>query len=161
MLILSSHCPLMFSLNILDGWHPGVIFYDKNWAFWSSAFLLTLRCATFLGILAALVIALSIKFAGYYLARSNSFSSFNLRPLRSFVVQILIILKANGYGIAFEVALGWQEDGSKYWLECVFFLCKSISILPFSMPNSVSKNGIELFFSHPQLSSGDSFSGVV
>ena len=110
----------------------------KTGRFWSSAFLLTLRSATFLGILDALVIALSIKFSGYSLARSNSFSSFNLRSLRSFLVQILMILKANEYGIAFDVALGWQDDGSKYWLECVFFLCKSISILPFSMLSSVS-----------------------
>ena len=81
-------------------------YFKTNTGRWSDIFLLTFSKATFLGICMALFMAVSMRFSGYSLARSNSLSYFSLRSLLSSFVQIRMILRAKEYGMALEVALG-------------------------------------------------------
>ena len=76
-------------------------------------------------------------------------------------VQILRILRHSEHGILVVVCLGWHELGSKYWFLSVFFLYRSISILPFFISHEVSKNWIDFFRVKWHFSFKGSFSKLV
>ena len=64
------------------------------------------------------------------------------------LVQILTILSPNENGMFLVHPIGWHLLVSRYWFLSVSFLYKTISILPFSIEQFVSGNGIEFLGSH-------------